>query len=170
MTAARKTGRITYALAQLSERERWLLLILGVIVTPVALAFLLVMPLLEARNTARGQAAEAQVLLNWVSDQVRALPAEGAVITTKFGGNGDPIGISEIEDSLVRANLRDNVSGLSNRTEGGVDLTLEGAVFADLGTWLVAMTPLWGYQIAAFRIETVTPGIVNASFELEAAQ
>lgn len=165
-----KAGRTIYALAQLSERERLLLLVLGVIVIPLAVVFLAVMPLLEARNSARAEADRAHALLEWVSEQVRAMPADGAEAAAPLGTGAEPIGISGIEESLVRVDLRPHVSQLSNRAEGGVDLTLEGAPFGLLGDWLLAMVPVWGYELAAFRLETVSPGIVNASFELEAAR
>jgi len=163
-------GRIIYTLAQLSERERLLLTLLGVVVVPLAVIFLAVLPLMQARDAARAQAAEATAMLDWVAVQVRALPAEGTELPMAEVGIGDPIGISGIEESLVRGDLRAQVSQLSNRPGGGIDLALEAAPFDLLGAWLLAMTPDWGYRIAAFRIEAVEPGLVNATFELEAAQ
>ena len=163
-------GRIIYALARMSERERLLLTLLGVVVVPLAVIFLAVLPLMQARDAARAQATEAAAMLDWVATQVRALPAEGAEAATAPDANTGPIGISGIEESLVRGDLRAQVSQLSNRPQGGIDLALEAAPFELLGAWLQAMTPLWGYRIAAFRIEAAEPGLVNATFELEAAQ
>ena len=165
-----KAGRLIYALAQLSERERVLLLLLSVVAIPVAVMFLAVLPLLEARDVARRTAFEADAMLVWVSGQVRALPAEGNTSERPTAVTADPIGISGIEDSLVRIGLRTQVSQLANRSEGGVELSLEAAPFDMLGDWLAAMTPVWGYAIAAFRVETVSAGLVNATFELEAAE
>lgn len=73
-------GGLIYALAQLSERERILLLLLGVIVIPLAVVFLALQPLMQARDEARAAAIEAQALLAWVSDQVEALPAENGQV------------------------------------------------------------------------------------------
>ncbi len=159
-------GGLVYALAQLSERERLLLLLLGVVVVPVAVVFLAVLPMLEARDEARADAREAAALLAWVSDQVRALPAEGAAPGTAFGAEAEPIGISGIEESLVRIDLRPHVSQLANRSAGGVEVALDEAPFDRLGDWLTAMAPVWGYEIASFRIEAASAGLVNATFDL----
>lgn len=164
-----KAGRLIYALAQLSERERLLLLILSVVVIPLAVVFLAIMPLMQARDAAETAAFEARGLRNWVADQVRVLPAQGDATESQPLASTDPIGISGIEGSLVRVDLRPHVSALANR-ENGVDVALEEAPFDNLGNWLMAMTPVWGYSIAAFRIEATSPGLVNASFELRALQ
>lgn len=165
-----KSGRIIYALAQLSGRERLLLTLLGVIGVPVAVIFLAILPMTQSRDAARVQAKESSAMLEWVTAQVRALPAEQTDMAAEPGIGRAPIGISDIEESLVRGALRDQVSQLSNRPDGGVDLSLEAARFDLLGDWLQEMTPAWGYRIAAFRIEAAGPGMVNATFELEAAQ
>jgi len=164
-----KSGGLVYALAQRSERERGLLLVLGVVVVPLAVVFLAVLPMMQARDAARLEAFEAGAMLGWVSEQVRALPAEGTADAVDRAG-AEPIGISGIEESLVRDGLRGQVSQLSNRADDGVDLALDGAPFAVLGDWLQAMVPVWGYSIAAFRIEAASPGLVNATFELEPAR
>ena len=164
------SGGLAYALARLSGRERGLLLLLVAVVVPVALAFLVVMPLIETRDRAARGLNEAEAMRAWVAEQVRSLPAE----TVQDGVAGipasEPIGITDIEESLVRIDLRDFVTQLANRDSGGVDLSLEGAPFDRLGDWLLAMAPRWGYRIAAFRIDATDPGLVNATFELEPSQ
>ena len=159
-------GGLIYALAQLSDRERILLLLLSVIVIPLAVVFLALQPLMQARDEARAAAFEAQALLNWVSDQVEALPAENGQAQREDTRDIDPIGISGIEDSLVTVGLRSNVSQLANRAAGGVDLTLDEASFELVTAWLDTVAPIWGYRLAAFRFEALTPGLVNATFEL----
>ena len=163
-----KAGRLTYALAQLSERERTLLFLLTAVALPIAIVFLAALPLMEARDKARGAAEEAEALLGWVSDQVRALPADSASVS-EAGSTSDAIGITGIEESLVRYGLRNQVSQLSNRSEGGIDVALEAAPFDALSDWLTGTAPDWGYEIGAFRIEAADPGLVNATFELEVA-
>lgn len=165
-----KSGRIIYALAQMSERERLLLLLLGAVVVPLAVIFLAVLPLTQARDGARNQASEAAAMLDWVAGQVRALPAEGVDARLTSEATAGPIGISGIEDSLVRSGLRARITELSDRPEGGIGLALEGASFDVLGAWLQEMTPVWGYRFASFRIEAAEPGLINAVFELEAAR
>jgi type II secretory pathway component PulM len=160
---------MTYALAQLSERERWLLVILGAVVVPVAVVTLAVLPMLDARDAARAEARAALGLRDWVAEQVRNFPQE-AVAEAPIGADNPPIGLSGLEDSLRRVGLRDQVTQLANRADGGVDLALEAAEFALLGDWLDAMVPLWGYDLAGFRIEAADPGLVNAEFLLEPRQ
>ncbi|MCG6902171.1 MAG: type II secretion system protein M [Rhodobacter sp.] len=160
---------MTYALAQLSGRERALLLVFALFAVPLAVIFLLVLPLLETRDAAREQATQAAATLAWVSDQVRAYPADTDAPGQAASTGAASMGISAIEESLVRAGLRQYVSQLANRTGGGVDLALQSVPFDQLGGWLREMTPLWGYRIAAFRFEAGDPGLVNATFELEPA-
>jgi len=163
-------GGLIYALAQLSERERILLLLLSVIVIPLAVVFLALQPLMQARDEAKAAAVEAQALLVWVSGQVEALPAEIGQDKREDIQGIAPIGISGIEDSLVDMGLRSNVSQLANRAAGGVDLTLDEAPFDQVAAWLDGVSPIWGYRLAAFRFEALTPGLVNAAFELVPAR
>jgi len=163
-------NRLIYALARLSDRERALLLVLGAVFVPLALVFFAVLPMMQARDAARDAAAEAEAVRNWVADQVRLLPAEGQATGTP-GVLAAPIGISAIEQSLLRAGLRDRVADLSNRSGGGVDLAFDAVEFQGLAAWLQDITPDWGYRIAAFRFEQgAGPGLVRASFELEGLQ
>ncbi|MDJ0630535.1 MAG: type II secretion system protein GspM [Rhodobacter sp.] len=161
--------RLIYLLAQLSPRERWLLLVLGVAVVPLAIVMLGILPVLQARDTARTAAFEAHALLGWVSEQVEALPAEGLTAAPEVAA-APPIGISGIEQSLLREDLRGVVSGLSARPDGGIDLDFDAVAFERLTNWLYFASPDWGYRIASFRIERAEPGLVTASFVLEAAE
>ena len=162
--------RLTYLLAQLSERERALLLVLVMVVVPLGVAFLGVIPLLQAREAARLSAFEAKAMLGWVAEQVETLPAEG-LASNDVSQPPEPIGISGIEQTLVRDGLRDRVSQLSNRAGGGVNLDFDAIPFDQLTAWLAGTTPNWGYRIASFRIErTPDAGLVAAAFELEARQ
>ena len=163
------SGGLAYALARLSDRERALLLLLGAVVVPVALVFLVVMPMVEARDRAARGLDEAQAMRTWVAQQIRALPPESVESGTTSLAPSEPIGITGIEESLVRIDLRDFVTQLANRDSGGIDLTLEAAPFDRLGDWLLAMAPRWGYEVTGFRIDATDPGLVNAAFELEPA-
>ncbi len=165
MSPAGKRGRLVYLLAQRSDRERWLLAVLVAVVLPLALVFFAALPLRETRDEARRAHAEARAMLDWVSGQVRALPAEGAA-TPSPAAAAEPIGISALEQSLVQAGLRGLVADLSNRDDGGIDLAFDAVPFADLAGWLAAVDKDWGYAIAGFRIERDAPGLVRASFEL----
>ena len=166
-----KRNRLIYALARLSDRERLLLALLGGVVLPLAVVFLLVLPMQQARDTAHSEAAEAEAILAWVSKQVAALPADGAQDAAPAITPNAPIGISAIEQSLVQAGLRAQVQDLSNRTGGGIDLAFDAVEFAALTGWLADISPTWGYRIAEMRIEQGdAPGLVRAAFQLEPAQ
>lgn len=166
MSAEAKRGPLVYALARLSERERWLLGLLALVFVPAALVIAVALPLIEARDAARAERADAVALRDWVADQVRTMPAEGAQIDAS-ADTPQPIGISAIEQSLVDAGLRAQVTDLSNRDDGGVDLALDAVPFEALTAWLARVSPGWGYRIAAFRIDRDEPGLVRASFDLE---
>ena len=157
---------LSYALAQLSDRERILLFLLAIVMVPVAVVFLAILPLMEARENALNDAAETRSLLNWVSAQVTEMPEDAGAGNNDDNSAASTIGLSGVEDSLVQYDLRDLVSQLANRNDGGIDLALEQAPFEMLSLWLKDMAPVWGYRMAAFRIEAVSPGKVNARFEL----
>ena len=159
-------GGLAYALAQLSDRERVLLALMSLIAVPVGVVFLAILPMLEARDVAAREAREAEALLEWVADRVREMPVDAG--TSQGAATPSTIGIAGIEDSLVDVGLRDQVVTLANRNDGGVDLTLEGAPFDTLSSWLRDSQLGWGYQLVAFRFEAASPGRVNAVFELAA--
>lgn len=164
------SGGLAYALARLSDRERILLLLLCAVVVPVALVALVAMPLIDARDRTARDLGEAHAVRAWVAQQITLLPPENVQSGATGVQASEPMGITGIEESLVRIELRDFVTQLANREDGGVDLTLEGAPFDRLGDWLLAMSPRWGYNLDAFRIDATDPGLVNATFELEPAQ
>ncbi|MDJ0827630.1 MAG: type II secretion system protein GspM [Rhodobacter sp.] len=161
--------RLIYLLAQLSPRERGLILLLGVVVVPLAVVMLGVLPRLDAREAARTSAFEAEAMLAWVAGQVEALPPEGLTAAPETAAAA-PIGISGIEQSLVREDLRGVVSELAARPDGGIDLDFEAVAFERLTNWLYFTSPEWGYRIVSFRIERAEPGLVTGSFVLEAAE
>lgn len=160
------SGRTSARLAQLSERERFLLGVMTLVALPLAVFFLGVQPLLDARDTAARQAQEAAALRDWVAAQVRVFPEDAQAQAAQTSG---AIGITGIEDGLVAWGVRDAVSQLANR-DNGVDIAFDAVPFDLLGQWLVSQTPDWGYDIRAFRVEMVSLGLVNARFELEPAR
>lgn len=157
---------LTYRLAQLSGRERILLALLMGVAVPLALAFLLVLPMLEAREAADRAAVEAEALRGWVAERVEALPPEG-LNAASVADSPPAIGLSGLEQSLIAAGLRDRVAQLSDREDGGVELRFDPVPFAALAAWLADTTPGWRYRIATFRIARDGPGLSVASFVLE---
>jgi type II secretory pathway component PulM len=163
--------RLIYGLAQLSGRERLLVAVLAGVVVPLGVLFAVVQPLMQQRDAARSHAFEARAMLEWVSQQVEALPPDALTSTRDPGAVSQPIGISGIEQSLMREDLRDQVTQLSDRSGGGgVELEFDAVPFDRLTGWLQRTVPDWGYRIAEFRIEKDDdPGLVSAYFALGAA-
>lgn len=159
--------RLLRSLIGLSPRERGLLAFLGVVVAPLAIAYGVVLPVLNARQEARQALDEAQSLRRWVAEQANqnaALLAAPAEVTAPAG---PPIGVSGIEESLVDAGLRDDVSRLANESDGGISLGFESVRFGALTGWLVDAEPGWGYDLTAFTFTRAdTPDTVSAEFTL----
>lgn len=160
--------RFLRSLMGLSPRERGLLAFLGVVVVPLAIAYGVVLPVLNARQEARQALDDAQTLHRWVAaqaDQNAALLSAPVKTTTPAG---PPIGVSGIEESLVDAGLRDDVSRLANEADGGVSLGFEAVRFSALTAWLADVEPGWGYTLAAFTFSRAdTPDTVSAEFTLD---
>lgn len=166
--------RILQALSGLSQREHRLLAVMFALALPAAIVFLGVLPLLEGRNKARAQLADARALDVWVNTQAKTYRAaqqdrRGAQISERQ--NTPPLGIAGLEKSLITAGLRRNVKELANRSEGAVTLSFDAVRFSSLTGWINEMSPIWGYQMASFSFERgELPDSVAASFTLEVAQ
>ena len=143
------------------------MILLLVVVAPIAVTILAVLPIMEARDSAAHALSTAQQTRDWVAGQVRAYPANADDVA----GGGVPeviaFSLSEIEESLIGGGLRDVVSQLSDRDDGGIDLAFDNAPFDLLGAWLDSAQSEWGHDIRSFRIDAVSPGLVNARLELE---
>ncbi|MCE8009871.1 type II secretion system protein GspM [Aestuariivita sp.] len=158
------TDRLIEMLLHLSSRERRLLGILVFAAFPLALWFAVLEPLREARTVAAQDLEEARALTLWLSDRA----ADHAALT-RAGDSGPraPIGSSGLEQSLISAGLRDQVSALTNRAQGGIELRFDDVPFVALADWLSRSDPGWGYDIASLRIErTDEPGRVAADLVL----
>ncbi len=163
-------GALAKGLARLSERERLLIGLLTLVAVPLAIVFLVVLPLIGARQEAAADLRDAEEMRNWVSEQVREFPANAGELGSEAAGIAAAFSLSEVEESLVGAGVREAVSQLSDREGGGMDLSFDAVAFAPLGAWLDDISPIWGLDITAFRIEAVSPGLVSARFTLEPAQ
>lgn len=157
--------RLIDALGRLSGRERWLLALLGAAVLPLALWGLWLVPLAERRVAAETQLVEARALQSWVA----ARAAEKALIQTVAGPETHPpIGASGLEQSLIRADLRGDLSSLSDLGDGRLELSFDDVAFDTLILWLSATAPRWGYMFNSFRFDALedTPGRVAVSLQL----
>ena len=161
--------RMIDLLLRLSPRERILLALMGAVLLPGALWLGVAEPLLARHAAAIEARRETQALGLWLVDRA-AEQAQIAATTpgARTSGGADPIGISGLEQSLVAAGLRPQVSELSAQSGGAVRLRFDAVQFTRLANWLSASDPGWGYDIAALRLErTETPGAVAADLTLD---
>ncbi|WP_425052957.1 type II secretion system protein GspM [Psychromarinibacter sp. S121] len=161
--------RLSYRLSQLSDRERILLALLAAVIVPLALLFLVAVPLLDARADARSAVTQAEDLRDWVAARVADLPPTG-LEETAAQDTPPPMGLSTLEQSLVAVGLRESVTELANRESGRLEIAFGPVPFTDLIGWLAQVAPSWGYDVAAFRIERDEPGLARASLVLEPSQ
>lgn len=151
-------------LVRLAPRERVLLGLLVGVVLPGALWFGVLDPLAARRSQAAAALQEARALHDWVA----ARTAEMADLD-QGGRTGPraPVGLSALEQSLMSAGLRDVVTGLANRADGGIDLRFDAVEFGALMRWLSGQDPGWGYDIAALRVARGgEAGVVAAELRL----
>lgn len=163
--------RVIFLLLGLSPRERWMLVGLFGLILPLAVIFLWILPLTELRTDSVRNLKEAKTLNSWVLARNAEDAALRAMQPKAQTNEVAAIGISAIEESLKRANLRDAVTRLAGGDEGAIELKIEDVDFQMLTIWLSETKPNWGYQIASFRFErTDRAGLVTAEFLLAVAQ
>lgn len=158
------TERFLDMLLRLSTRERRLLVLLVFVITPVAVWFAVLEPLEQSRRSAERDLLEARALTAWVAERAGE---KTRLSRSEDSGPRPPIGSSALEQSLISAELRDQVSALSNRAGGVIDLRFDTVPFVEFGQWLSQSDPGWGYDITNMRLErTDTPGIISADLIL----
>jgi type II secretory pathway component PulM len=156
-------------LAGLSGRERLLIGLMAGVVAPVAVVIGVLLPLHDRLSVARADAAAALDLRTWVHRRIADLPPDAGLAQRPSAVAA--IGIAGLEQTLVQAGLRAQVTRLANRPGGGIDLGLEGAGFSGFATWLAETEAGAGYSIAALRIDALAaPGTVRAVLVLEPVQ
>ena len=157
-------GRGMDRLLQLSARERRGLGLMVLVLIPALLWLWLISPLLERRAALTRQLHEAQALQIWVADRAADQLQLGQAQSSQ---PQPPIGLSGLEQSLVQAQLRAQVTRLAAQTEGGIELGFERVEFTVLASWLSQMDPGWGYDIASLELQRhADPGWVAAKLTL----
>ncbi len=154
----------------LSRREKWLVGGLVAVALPLAIGFLGLAPLYVEQARAAQSERAAHDLHSWVL--MRDAEAEQMLATAPVDIIAyAPMGLSGLEQSLVEADLRDELTVLTASPEGGVTMAFEAVDFVELTGWLDAMALRWGYEVTRFSIgQTDAAGIAAASFELETAR
>ena len=145
------SGRLIDLLLGLSTRER-LLLATAAVVILMGLGFGLLLPLQERRLRAEARLGEAQALELWIVERI----VEKQSLTRRIDPPPQaPIGTSGVERGLIAARLRPALTSLTTTGDGAIDLRFDQVDFTQLGHWLNAAHPTWGYEIASFRLEAL---------------
>jgi type II secretory pathway component PulM len=158
------SARLIDFLLSRTARERFLLGALVAICLPLLVVFAVVIPLQEARRTATAEQTEARALAIWVNERVAELGtfADAPQLVARA-----PIGSSGLEQSLIDAGLRDQISDLGVGDAGVIELRFDRVRFITLVNWISANKPTWGYDISSFRFEaTEESGKVSAILAL----
>jgi type II secretory pathway component PulM len=144
------SDRLITLLLPLSRRERLLIALCIFVVLPLAIVFGLLLPLSADRKAAAHAHAQAQALHLWVQD--RAAEA-GSFTPAATETTGPALSLAGIEQSLIDAKLRGQVTALSARANGGVELVFDQVDFIRFATWLSSNHPGWGFALDSYRIE-----------------
>ncbi|MEO0370775.1 MAG: type II secretion system protein GspM, partial [Pseudomonadota bacterium] len=159
------SGRLIDFLLRLAPRERWLLALLFALVVPLGLLFGVLLPLKDAKANALTDRTEAVAINLWVQERVGEYQSLNSAPRT---GPQPAMGTSGIEQSLIEAGLRGDISDLSQDSAGQITLRFDDVRFTRLMTWLSETEPGWGYDVTQFRIEAVPePANVAATLTLD---
>ncbi len=152
--------------ADLSARERALVLILLLAGLPLAIFQLVALPIWHARTDAEARHREAVALYHWVSERDAAWRVQTGSGGAQAGAIA-PVGLAGIEAELTGAGLHDAVMHLEALDGGRVLLRLGAVAFTDLGRFLETLDLRSGYAIASLRIKPgAAPGLVEADLGL----
>lgn len=158
------SDRLINLLLTLSARERLLIGIVVFFALPLAVVFVVLLPMVETRKHAEQAHIQALALQSWVQD--RATQAADLVPATSQQ-IGPPLGLAGLEQSLIESNLRRAVTSLSARSNDGVELIFDKVDFLRFTTWLAGQHPEWGYALDSYRMEaTDTPASISVSLIL----
>ena len=162
------SSRLLDFLLGLTPRERLLLGLTG-LVLGLGLGFGLLLPLHEQRLHRETQLQEVQALERWIAERIAEKQSLNRSVDPVSQA---PIGTSGIERGLIAARLRPALTSLASQSDGGLDLRFERVDFSQLGRWLAAAHPGWGYEITRFRLEALEgdPGRVAAWLSLAPVQ
>lgn len=160
-------ARMIEFLLPLNARERGLLAALA-LTSILGLIFGGLLPLYDRRQAAQTARLEAEALETWVIGRV----AEKSTLTKGIPTTPQsPIGLSSIEQGLISARLRPQLSELARQSGSGLTLRFDQVDFLRLAGWLSAAHPAWGYHFKSFRFEALEqPGQIAAWIALSPAQ
>ncbi|MEL6886680.1 MAG: type II secretion system protein GspM [Pseudomonadota bacterium] len=155
------SGRLIDMLAARTGRERMLLAVLVLVALPVLIGGAVLWPLHTGRLQAEQARNDALALHQWVVARAAEAPAVAATDAPA------PIGSTGVEQTLIAAGLRQDVTDLGVRDGGEIELRFDAVTFVTLANWISAQAPVWGYDLSRFRIAAhETPGKVSATLVL----
>ncbi|MEL7012347.1 MAG: type II secretion system protein GspM [Pseudomonadota bacterium] len=156
-------------LAGRSQRERWLLGLLMLVVVPFVYVYSVVLPLNEQMDAEERALQEALALERWLVErraEFSRLPevpeATGQAIEDR------PLpGLGEIEVRLEKAGLDTTLGLLASADFGGIEMGFEDVPFTDLMPWLDALLAETGYALNRLTlIRSEDDGLVDADILL----
>jgi type II secretory pathway component PulM len=165
-------ARLAQAWSARPARERWLLASLLFFFLPLALVYLVALPLIEQRDAARAAQDDERALYLWVqardAEWQAGLKRSRTAPAVAPGIAAEPAGIAEVEAALDRAGLSPTVRTLENARDRQISLRLEDAPLSGVASFLEELGPVLGYRMARLRIAArPSPGLIAVDLDLE---
>ena len=156
-------------LAERSQRERWLLGLLMLVVVPFVYVYSVVLPLNEQMDAQERALQESLALERWLVER----RAEFARLPELPEATGQPAedqplpGLGEIEVRLEEAGLDTALGLLASADFGGIEMGFEDVPFTELMPWLDALLAETGYVLNRLTlIRSEADGLVEADILL----
>lgn len=149
-------------LANLSPRERNLVYLAGGLLAIALLYLALVLPFTASTRKLSSRVEQKTADLTWMRQAApQAMAAAGAATRN----TGESL-VVVVDRTAREAGLGGALRDQSPSGDGGVRLRIEGAAFDTLVTWLATLQQQHGVAIDFAMIDSVGPGLVNATFGL----
>lgn len=151
-----------FSLQEMSERERRMVIICGVIAAAV-LIFGAILPLDRSVSQARQRITRKQADLDWMRSVAPELMAEGPA--QAHGSNESLIVI--VDRSARESGLASSLAGSDPSGAGGLQVRMQKASFDLMVGWLARLSQQNGVRVDGATIDNAgAPGIVNAAVVL----
>ena len=156
-------------LAGRSQRERWLLSLLMLVVVPFVYVYSVVLPLNEQMDSQERELQESLALERWLVER-RAEFARLPDVPKTAGPSTEDLplpGLGEIEVRLNEAGLDSALGRLASADFGGIEMGFEDVPFTDLMPWLDTLLAETGYGLNRLTlIRSEDDGLVEADILL----
>ena len=149
-------------LSSLNPRERNLVYVAGGLLAIALLYLVLVLPFTTTTRKLSARVEQKTADLAWMR---QAAPQAMAAAGLSSRSTGESL-VVIVDRTAREAGLGSALRDQSPSGDGGVRLRIEGAAFDTLITWLVSLQQQYGVAVDIAMIDTVGPGLVNATFGL----